>query len=254
MCSNPSRSGEIRNSGILLPLAQNCICGRFLRRVKRFSIEFEYMGQKLWAHTNNSGGMLGLLRRGAPVLVSPAGRAGRKLPYTLERIWVQHGFTPYGFWAGVNTSAASAMLEAAFHAGILDFCHGYSVIRREVKYGESRLDACISDAGKPALWVECKHVTLVEDGVAAFPDAVSLRAQKHLHELMGVVASGERGAMFYLAARPDGSCFSPADYIDRAYADLFYEAMAKGVEAYVYQAVMHPQGMSLGRRIPIKTG
>lgn len=102
---------------------------------------------------------------------------------------------------------------------------------------------------KPSLWVECKNVTLVEDGCAAFPDAASQRAQKHLRELMDIVEHGERAAMFYLVQRPDAECFAPADYIDPAYAELFAEAREKGVEMHAYEAVLGENGTGLGMKL-----
>ncbi len=116
-----------------------------------------------------------------------------------------------GFWAGVNTSVPNRMIEAAFLARRLGFAKGYTAIRREVRRGESRLDALLTGPSLPPLWVECKNVTLVEDGMACFPDAATVRGQKHLRELMDIVSSGERGAMFYLVQRPDGRCFGPID-------------------------------------------
>ena len=41
----------------------------------------------------------------------------------------------------------------------------------------------------PRLWVECKNVTMAEDDVALFPDAVSAGV-KHLGSLESIVAAG----------------------------------------------------------------
>ena len=135
--------------------------------------------------------------------------------------------------------------------GRLAFAAGYTQCRREVKRGESRLDACLTGPDLPPLWVECKNVTMVEDGVACFPDAATERGQKHLRELMDIVRCGERAAMFYLVQRPDGHCFGPADVVDPAYAALFYEAMDAGVEIYPYRASVSPAGIELEGLLPV---
>jgi len=233
----------------LVSLPPNCIGGVFLRRVKRFSVEFEHQGKRLWAHTNNSGGMLGLLNPGCPALFAPANDPRRKLPFTLERIRLPT--RAGGHWAGVNTLLPNRMLAAAFAAGELDFCAGYAAVKREAQRGKSRLDALFTGPGLPPLWVECKSVTLVEDGRAAFPDAVSMRGQKHLRELMDIVQSGQRAVMFYLVQRPDGQCFGPADYIDQEYARLFGEAKNAGVEIYARVAVFDARGAGLGASLPV---
>ncbi len=242
---------------------KDCRVGYFLRRQKRFSVSVLLDGEEVWIHSNNSGSMLGLLRPGMPVLLSPAQNPKRKLAFTQEAAWMPYNwgqwksdgqsFSDYsqGFWVGVNTSTPNKMLEAAFNARALDFADGYTHIKREAKRGASRLDACMSAEGKPTLWVECKNVTMVEDEVALFPDAASERGQKHLLELMDIVQKGERAAMFYLVQRADGQCFGPADVIDPTYAKLFWQALEAGVEVYVYHALVRPEGVYLGDALPL---
>lgn len=255
----------------LLPLPASCRVAAFVRRVKRFSVELETADGPLWAHSNNSGSMLGLTRPGAPVLISPAAAPGRKLPYTQEAVWLAERAGPgtadasaiedaaragtlpagRGFWVGVNTATPNRLLEAAFRAGRLPFAAGYTGLRREAKRGQSRLDGLFTGPGRRPLWVECKNVTMVEDGAACFPDAASERGRKHLRELMDIVACGERAAMFYLVQRPDGRCFAPADFIDPEYAELFAAALAAGVEIYPFRAVVSPSGIDLGPELPL---
>lgn len=250
----------------LLPMPQGCVIGSFVQRRKRFSVELRVNGGELWVHSNNSGSMLGLTRPGNPVLASPAANPARKLKYTQECVWLPQtatpaapdapaGADPYarpGFWVGVNTNMPNRMLEAAFHAGRLAFAQGYTSLVREARRGQSRLDGLLTGPGLPPLWVECKNVTMMEDDAACFPDAASERGQKHLRELMDIVAQGERAAMLYLVQRPDGSCFAPADFIDPEYARLFYAALACGVEIYPYRALVDVAGIDLGPLIPLR--
>lgn len=234
------------NDHILLPLPAGCIEGRFIRRVKRFSVEFEYNGCSLWGHSNNSGSMLGLNRPGMPVLLAPAPNPERKLPYTLELV------KPGDGWVGVNTLTPNCLLRRAFDAGLLPWATGYETFRPEVKLGQSRIDALLTGPDLPPLWVECKNVTLVEDGVAAFPDAVSLRGQKHLGEMIEIVRNGGRAAFFYCVQRTDGQCFAPADYVDPDYARIFYESLDAGVEAYAHVCRADPHGVRLGEILPLR--
>ena len=256
----------------LLPLSSRCIVAAFVARRKRFSVLLQHQGADLWVHSNNSGSMLGLCLPGAPVLASPASNPDRKLKYTQECVWLAHRAVPElaenthesgacesgahspasGFWVGVNTSTPNRMLEAAFHARRLPFAQGYTTIVREAKRGQSRLDGLLTAHDLPPLWVECKNVTMVEDNAACFPDAASERGQKHLRELMDIVACGERAALFYLVQRPDGECFAPADFIDPAYAALFYEALSAGVEMYPFRALVSPAGIDLGPMLPVR--
>jgi len=188
---------------------------------------------------------MGLMRTETEVFLSPALRTGRRLPYTLEL--VRHG----GFWVGVNTLTPNRLLRLAWETGIMPELAGYDHFRSEARIGESRLDAFLSNA-RETLWIETKNVTLVEDDVACFPDAVTLRGQKHLRELTALARKGHRTACFFLIQRPDARCFAPADFIDPDFAALLHEAVEKGVEVWPYQAVVSTEGIGLGARLPFK--
>ena len=232
-----------------IPFHAACRRAVFIRRIKRFTVEAEALdspdkGTVLRAHTNNTGSMLGLLRPGSTALLSPAANPDRKLPYTLE------GLELFGAMVGLNTLTPNRMLYAAWQAGAMEELDGYEHFQKEAKVGQSRLDAHLS-GGRGELWVECKNVTMVEDDVACFPDAITERGQKHLRELMSLAKTGARVALFFLIQRPDGHCFGPADFVDPVYAELFYQALDAGVEAWPYVARMDAGGITLGHRLEV---
>lgn len=233
-----------RNDSVLIPYPEKCIVGRFCQRYKRFMVEVDVDDRKLWVHTNNSGSMMGLLRPGIEVLVSPAPGKQRKLTHTLEAVKLDD------FWIGVNTLTPNRILREAWSRGLLREAGGYVELKSEQRSCESRLDALLLGE-KGELWVESKNVTLVEDDVAYFPDAVTSRGQKHLRELMSLASQGKRAACFYVVQRPDATCFAPADFIDPQFAGLFHDAVRTGVEMWVYEATVSPRGIGLGRRIPV---
>lgn len=230
---------------ILCPFAGPLEAARFVSRHKRFTVLVEAGGETFAAHTNNTGSMLGLLRPGVRVLLSRSANPARKLAQTLELVDF------HGTWVGVNTATPQKVLRAACARGLLPGTGDYARFRAEAVRGDSRLDAVLEGpAGR--LWVECKNVTLVEDGgVALFPDAVTARGLKHLRELSDIAASGERAALFLLAQRADASCLAPAALIDPEWAAGFHAALDKGVEAWAYRAVVTPEGIGLGPRLPV---
>lgn len=239
----------------LLPVGAPLRPARLLRREKRFIIHAILEdGTPVTAHTNNTGSMLGLLRPGSKIWLSPAANSHRKLAWTLE--FCEQGGLP----VGVNTLTPNRLLAAAWAAGALPELAGYDGFRPEAKVGESRLDACLDGPGG-TLWVECKNVTLVEDGAALFPDAATERGRRHLRELMALARDGDRVALFFCIQRTDAGCFAPAECVDPEYAELFYEALAAGVEAWPYAAPAHfapapggsaPIGVGLGARLPVR--
>ncbi|MBQ7585986.1 MAG: DNA/RNA nuclease SfsA [Desulfovibrionaceae bacterium] len=234
----------------LITYKSECFEASLIQRVKRFSVEVAYQGQKLWIHSNNSGSMLGLIRPGRPTLVSKALNPQRKLKYTQEAIWLKKGALS-GFWVGVNTSYPNQMLKAAFLAQKLPWALEYQHLKLEAKVDDSRLDGLFSGGVLPNFYVECKNVTLVEDDCALFPDAQSMRARKHLLTLLKLKALGFRVGMFYLVAREDAKCFGPCGLIDPEYAKLFFEALALGVEMRAYRASLDLKGLYLEESLPL---
>ncbi len=93
--------------------------------------------------------------------------------------------------------------------------------------------------------------TLVEDGVARFPDAVTTRGQKHLRELMAMVKSGARSVNFFVVQHAGARAVAPADSIDPAYGSLLRQAAMAGVELLAYQASVTPTDIALCRALPI---
>jgi sugar fermentation stimulation protein A len=98
--------------------------------------------------------------------------------------------------------------------------------------------------------VEVKNCTLVENGAAYFPDAVTSRGLKHLRELQELRRQGCRCVMFYLIQRMDAKRFEPADHIDPDYGKGLRKAEKNGVEIIVYDTSMDLNGIRLNRRIP----
>ena len=129
---------------------------------------------------------------------------------------------------------------------------GYGGLRREVSYGDrSRVDILLEN-GDSSCYVEVKNVTLVDgEGRYAFPDAVTVRGQKHLRELTAMVAQGHRAAMLFVIQRSDGSIFVPADTIDPDYGEALRGAVASGVEALAYRADVDPDGIALAEPVEI---
>ena len=233
---------------MLVRFAAPCVEARFVSRHKRFTVLVERAGERFAAHTNNTGTMLGLLRPGSRVLLSESDNPARKLKHTLEMADLD------GMWVGVNTSMPLKLLRAAFEAGRLEDAKGYGTFRSEMGFGDSRLDALI-EGPKGRLWVECKNVTLVEDGgVAQFPDAVTERGRKHLYALARAVEAGDRAALFFCAQRGDAACFGPAWAVDPAYGEALQEVLDKGVELWAYRALVTPQGLDLGPRLALARG
>jgi sugar fermentation stimulation protein A len=91
----------------------------------------------------------------------------------------------------------------------------------------------------------------VDKGVAFFPDAVTARGTKHLQEMAALARRGTRAVLLFCAQRADAREVRPADHIDPTYGRTLREALAAGVEAFAYGAVVSADGIELVRRLPV---
>ncbi len=232
---------------VRLDFPEPLLPGRLVRRFKRFLAEVDLAdGRRVLAHCPNSGSMLGCQDEGAPVYVSHHPAANRRTAHTWEMIHIGGG------WVGINTALPNRLVALAAQRRALPCFADALEVRREVKVSpHSRLDLLVRREQGP-LYVEVKNVTLVREGRALFPDAVTTRGAKHLEELMALKAAGQEAAMVYLVQRGDADSFAPAAAIDPTYARLLAQALAAGVEAWVVQASVSPQGVGLWRLLPLE--
>jgi sugar fermentation stimulation protein A len=220
------------------------IRGTLVRRYKRFLADVRLPnGEMVTAHCTNTGSMLGCNEPGSVVYLSLSPNKGRKLAYTWEMIQIKRT------WIGINTFHPNRLVAEAIEAGAIPELRGYEVVRREVKVSaHSRLDLCL-DGQSGSCYVEVKNVTMSFDGAAAFPDAVSDRATKHLRELIRLKRKGHRAAIVFVIQRADCKHFRPADEIDPEYGRWLRKAASAGVEILPYAAKVTPKGILLAEKI-----
>ncbi|WP_085812438.1 DNA/RNA nuclease SfsA [Geoanaerobacter pelophilus] len=229
-----------------MKLPQPLFQGTLIRRYQRFLADVELEdGTVVTAHTPNTGSMMGCACPGNRVLLSKSASLTRKYPHSWELVQAD------GVWVGINTQLPNLLAKEAILDGTIAELSGYQQIRSEVPYGtRSRIDLLLS--GERGLcYVETKNVTLVKDGVALFPDAVSERGQKHLRELMEMVRQGHRAVNLFIVQRGDGSALAPADAIDPVYGRLLREAAQNGVELLAYRAEVTRTEVRLERSLPV---
>jgi sugar fermentation stimulation protein A len=220
--------------------------GILIKRYKRFLADVRLdSGKIVTAHCPNTGSMTGCAESGQPVYLSWHDNPKRKLKYTWELIDMPTSLV------GVNTLVPNRLVFLSAAAGLISELAGYETVEREVKAGNnSRIDLRLSNGEKDRCYVEIKNCTLVENGVARFPDAVTTRGLKHLNELESLIDAGCRCVMFYFIQRMDASVFEPADQIDPDYGKGLRRAVKRGVEILVYDVAMDLTGIKLNRRIP----
>lgn len=226
--------------------------GRLVKRYKRFLADVVLDdGTELTATCPNTGSMMGLTAPGSVVWLSTSDSPTRKYAHTWEMIENDLGAGPE--LVGINTNHPNKIVTEAILAGKVPELSGFADLKREVKYGvSSRIDILLEDPKKGLAYVEIKNVHLMRKaGLAEFPDSVTERGVKHLHELSAMVEAGHRAVMVYLIQRADAKKLSLAADIDPIYAAALKTAKKAGVEAFAYRCDLSVDDIELSKAVPI---
>ncbi|GHV95862.1 hypothetical protein AGMMS50293_21820 [Spirochaetia bacterium] len=161
-----------------IQLFRNDLEAVFVRRPNRFLIIAKAGRREIRCHCPNPGRMTEMLFPGARLILEKrkiaVKPAAAKTSYTAAGIYYHDGVAPL-ISARANLAAEALILKKIIP--------GLREIHSEFTLGNSRFDfLCIDKQGRRHL-VEVKACSLIEYGVAMFPDAPSARALKHLEEL-----------------------------------------------------------------------
>lgn len=234
--------------------------GVFLKRYKRFFADIDWKGEKLTAHVPNTGSMKSVNNPGAQCLFSHSDNPERKLKQTLEMIKA-----PSGAWVGVNTATPNTVVRETLMSvvgkiggkvpGNWQHWAEFDEVKPEFKISaETRLDFALSKKNSDKKhFIEVKNVTLAEGPRAMFPDAETTRGQKHLQELMDLMAQGHTAEILFTIQRNDCTEFAPADEIDPEYGRLLREAAKKGLRISPFIVDLSPiEAVLSDKLLPLK--
>ncbi len=223
-----------------------------IKRYKRFLADVVTpQGETFTLHCANTGAMTGCATPGDTVWYSTSDNAKRKYAHSWELTHTQQGD-----WICVNTMRANGLVREAIEQNRIPELSGYSKISGEVKYGSesSRIDLLLQAENRVNCYIEVKSVTLLQHNRGYFPDAVTLRGQKHLRELQNMAADGQRAVLFFAVLHTGITQVAPAHHIDAHYAELLAQVQQSGVEVVCYGADVSPGGLSLGGKVPLFAG
>jgi sugar fermentation stimulation protein A len=220
--------------------------GYLVKRYKRFLADIRLPDNKIiTVHCPNTGSMKGCSTPGSEVVISKSANMKRKYAWTLEMV------KDNKCWIGVNTSLTNKLVQEGLESGIIDDFGQIDFIQREVKVSSaSRLDFLVQANGKKC-YIEVKNCSLAENGIALFPDAVTSRGTRHLHELDRLRSSEVDTAVLFCVQRADARSFMPAKLIDPEYTETLVKIYENGVKVLAYQADVNPDSVTITKKIPV---
>lgn len=148
------------------------IDAKFINRPNRFIAEVEIpeRGREI-VHVKNTGRCKELLIPGVDVILEESDNPNRKTKYDLIAVR-KEGMG----WINIDSQAPNKVVYEWLEK------QGYSYIKPEYKYGNSRIDFYMEKENSKYL-MEVKGCTLEIDRIGYFPDAPTERGVKHLREL-----------------------------------------------------------------------
>ncbi len=217
---------------------------RFVRRLNRFAALVTVDGDERMVHVANSGRMQELLQAGNRVLLAPVRGMGLKTTHYLALVDLGHTLV------SADARLPPYLVYEALAEGRLPQFAGYTSFRREVVFGESRLDLLL-EGPQGLCYMEVKSVTLVEGGTGLFPDAPTTRGAKHVRSLAQALGEGHRAAVVFVVQRGDATAFAPNDAADPAFGEALRLAHAQGVEVYAYRCQVSQRAVMLADELPV---
>ncbi len=207
-----------------------------LERPNRFTLRLSVNDAEILAYLPNSG-RLPFLKKGTPVYVSE----DRKTKYGFRAIIALDGKT----YVHLPAQEVNDFFEKAL--SLLPAFRQYSSVRREVPLKSTRIDFLLDDQA----YVEVKSCTLVENGIAKFPDSPTERGKRHLKALLEA-SSEKRCYVVFVIQRNDAKAFQPNASADPEFARLMGEGC--GLLEYVAFTVVpdvRRKRVYFGQEIPV---
>ena len=235
------------------PIPGPLTLSRFLQRHNRFllQVRLDDTGEVVDVHMADPGRLRELLLPGKRIWIRPAGNPRRKTRWTAVLVESPSGSE----LVSLDTTLPNRLVAEALRQGALEEFEGWRLKRAEFAFGSSRLDFLLShESGRKAV-LEVKSVTLVNDGVALFPDAITERGARHVRELRQIAEQpGWEAAVLFVLQRWDAGRIRAAKDIDRRFADSLEEAHATGVRILGRRCRVGLERVELGPPVPVEVG
>jgi len=219
-----------------MPLAWELLDAEFIDRPNRFLTRVKYNGEVVESHLPDPGRLKELLIPGVTLLIKKEGNPNRKTKFSTQAVYLGKQLISLNSWL------PNQFVEFLLKRKSIDFLVKWDYIRREVPFGKHRFDFLLQKDEK-LLYLEVKSVTLVENGIAKFPDAVTERGKRHVEHLAEMTKEGIDCMVLFVVQRSDAKIFQPQWERDPKFSEALLSAYNDGLNIKVIQADMQKTKM-----------
>ena len=222
--------------------------GTFISRPNRFIAYVSIAGREEKCHVKNTGRCRELLVPSCKVYLEESSNPLRSTKYDLIAVEKERkGLPP--ILINMDSQAPNRAVEEWLEGGNL-FGKG-ALVKREVRYGESRFDFSVTDSSGFVSYLEVKGCTLEDDGIVSFPDAPTERGVKHIRHLMSAREEGYGAVLLIVVQMKGVRKFVPNWKTHAEFGYALREAQEKGVMILAYDSIVEPSSMTLSSPVPI---
>ena len=204
------------------------ISGTIEKRLNRFVVQVKIRSQKAFAHINNTGRLLEILRPGARAFCIPS--RWKRARYRLFAVG------PRNRAVLIDTRLQMSAFEQALKLGLLPWLKNAFIHQRSPHLLGSTFDYLICDTHK--ILVEVKSATLKSNDYAFYPDCPSARARRQISDMIRTPYS--RKIIVFIATVPEVCAFRPNKNADPELYFFLREAKKRGIELRCIHVVFSP--------------
>lgn len=214
------------------------IDSKFINRPNRFIAEVEIpeRGREI-VHVKNTGRCKELLIPGVDVILEESDNPNRKTKYDLIAV-SKEGMG----WINIDSQAPNKVVYEWLKK------QGYSYIKPEYKYGNSRIDFYMEKENSKYL-MEVKGCTLEIDRIGYFPDAPTERGVKHLRELTLATKKGYKCIIAFVIQMEGITEVRPNISTHPEFGIALKEAKDAGVEIWYMPCRVMPDELFIERQL-----
>lgn len=215
----------------------------FIERPNRFIAYVDLMGVRTKVHVKNTGRCRELLTDHAKVYLEKSGNETRSTAYDLVAVEKE------GRLVNMDSNAPNKVVGEWLRAGGL--YRDVSLVRPEKTFGSSRFDFYVESASGRKAYIEVKGVTLEREGVAAFPDAPSERAVRHVEELTEAHRQGYEAYLLFVVQMKGVSHVEPNWDTQPAFGEALKMARREGVRFLAYDCLVKEDSLNMDVPLPV---
>lgn len=219
------------------------ITAQFIERPNRFIAYVDIAGERTKVHVKNTGRCRELLRDHTQVYLEKSDNPERATAYDLVVV------EKAGRLINMDSNAPNKVVSEWLNAGGL--YQDISLMRPETTFGNSRFDFYIESASGAKAFIEVKGVTLENDNVAAFPDAPSERAIKHVEELIEAHNQGYEAYLIFIIQMKNIKRLEPNRRTHPAFGEILQKARSAGVHLLAYDCLVSKDSLVINESVPV---